>query len=245
MNTAAGKFQIWRLKFNDFCTITNLKQQTPEYQLAIFRQSVSDDALKAIQKFKFQAHKDRYDWYVLMGKLEALCIGDRNETYERYKLFSRRQEDGESFESYLNTIEHLAETCNFGDLRDSSPSRDRIVTGLVNAAVTKQLLSIRYLTLSRCIDVCHSHFLAERQLSTMKHADLVLHKLQVTEPQKLQAVNCMFCGTRYTKNKECCPAWGKIRTKLNNQNVTISQSVAKAVLFIQLPSGRNLFPKIR
>ena len=175
MNTAAEKFQICRLKFNDFCTITNLKQQSPEYQLAIFRQSVGDDALKAIQKFKFQPHEDRNDWHVLMEK--AICIGDRNETYERYKFFSRRQEDGECFESYLNAIEHLAESCNFGDLRDSL-LRDRIVTGLVDAAVTKQLLSIRDLTLSRCIDACRSHFLAERHLSTMKNADLVLHKLQ-------------------------------------------------------------------
>ena len=139
-----------------------------------------------------------------MEKLEALCVGNRNETYERYKFFSRRQEDGESFKSYLNTIEHLAETCNFGELRDSL-LRDRIVTGLVNAAVTKQILIIPDLTLSRCIDVCRSHFLAERQLSTMKHADLFLHKLQVTAQQKLQAVNCMLCGTRHTKNKECCP----------------------------------------
>ena len=77
MNTAAEKFQIWRLKFNDFCTITNSKQQSPEYQLAIFRQSVNDDALKVIQKFKFQPHEDRNDWHVLMEKLEALCIGDR------------------------------------------------------------------------------------------------------------------------------------------------------------------------
>ena len=57
MNTAAEKFQIWRLKFNDFCTITNLKQQSPEYQLAIFQQSVGDEALKAIQKFKLQPMK--------------------------------------------------------------------------------------------------------------------------------------------------------------------------------------------
>ena len=55
MNTAAEKFQIWRLKFNDFCTITNLKQQSPEYQLAIFRQSVGDDALKAIPEIQVPA----------------------------------------------------------------------------------------------------------------------------------------------------------------------------------------------
>ena len=96
--------------------------------------------------------------------------------------------------------------------------RDRIVTGLMNAAVTKQLLSIRELTLSRCIGVCRSHFLAERQLSTMKNADLVLHKFQVTEPQELQAVKCMFCGTRHTKKKEYCPAWGKICTKFKKRN---------------------------
>ena len=37
MDTVTAKFHIWRLEFNDFCTVTNLKQQSPEYQLAIFR----------------------------------------------------------------------------------------------------------------------------------------------------------------------------------------------------------------
>ena len=217
MNTAAEKFQIRRLKFKDLCTITNLKQQSPQCQLAIFRQPFGDDALKMIQKFKFQPHEDINNWHVLMEKLEALCIGDRNETYERYAFFSRRQEDGEYFESYLNATEHPAKTCNSGDLRVSL-LRDRIVTGLVNAAVLKQLLSIRDLTLSRCIDVCCTHFLAERQQSTMKNADLVLHKLQVTEPQKLQSVNRMFCETRHTKSREYCPAWGEICTKCKKRN---------------------------
>ena len=85
MNTAAAKFQIWRLKFNDFCTIKNMKQQSPEYQLAIFRESVRDDALKTIQIF--QPCEDRNDWHVLTEKLEVLCIGDPNETYERCKIF--------------------------------------------------------------------------------------------------------------------------------------------------------------
>ena len=87
MNAAAEKFMIWRMKLNDFCTITNLKHQSPEYQLMIFRQSVGDDAPKAIQKLKLQPNEDRNNWHVLMEKLEALRIGDRNETYERYKFF--------------------------------------------------------------------------------------------------------------------------------------------------------------
>ena len=111
----------------------------------------------------------------------------------------------------------MLETCNFGDLRGSL-LRDRIVTSLMNAAVTQQLLNIRDLTSSTCIDVYCSHFLAERQLSTMKNADLVLHKLQMTEQHKLRAVDCMFYGTRHNKSKECCPAWGKICTKCKKRN---------------------------
>ena len=96
--------------------------------------------------------------------------------------------------------------------------RYRIVTGLINIAVTQQLLSTRDLTLSRYINMYPSHFMAERQLSTMKNANLVLNKLQMTKLHKLRAVNCMFCGTRHTKNKECCPAWGKICTKCKKRN---------------------------
>ena len=217
MNMAAEKFQIWKLKFLDFCVLTHLEQQQPEYQLAIFRQSVGDAALKAIQRFRFQPNEDKNDWHILLRKLEDHCVGERNETYERYKFFCRKQEEGESFESYLSAIEDLVDTCNFGDLRDSL-IRDRIVTGLTSAAITKQLLGIRNLTLAKCIDVCRSHYLAEEQLSNMGNAVSILHQVNVNKSQSQPAIDCLFCGRRHVKNKASCPAWGKVCSKCGKRN---------------------------
>ena len=217
MNMAAEKFQMWKLKFLDFCILTNLEQQRPEYQLAIFRQSIGDAALKAMQRFKFQSDEDKTDWHILLRKLEDFCVGERNETYERYKFFSRKQEEGEAFDAYLSAIEDLADTCNFGDLRDSL-IRDRIVTGLTNAAITKQLLGVRHLTLAKCIDICHSQYLAEEQISNMKNAVSTLHQVDVNKLQSSPAIDCSFCGKRHAKNKESCPAWGKVCSKCRKRN---------------------------
>lgn len=70
MNLAAERFQLWKLKFLDFCVLTRLEHQSPEYQLAVFRQSVGDDALKVMQRFRYQPDEDIQDWRTLMNKLE-------------------------------------------------------------------------------------------------------------------------------------------------------------------------------
>ena len=94
MNFAAERFQIWKLKFFDFCVLTHLEEESPRYQLAVFRQAVGDEALKIMQKFRYKANENKDDWHLLMQKLEEFCLGERNETYERYKFFNRKQDDG-------------------------------------------------------------------------------------------------------------------------------------------------------
>ena len=42
----------------------------------------------------------------------------KNETVERYKFFTRVQEEGESIETFVTDLKLLATTCNFGTLQD-------------------------------------------------------------------------------------------------------------------------------
>lgn len=210
-SSAAENFQLWKTKFQDFCILTQLNNESKEYQMALFRQSVGDEALKAIQRFKFDPNEDPTDWRTIMNKLEDLCRGERNETYERYRFFTRSQQEGETFDEYLCTIENLADTCNFSDLRDSL-IRDRIVTGLINTSITKQLLAIKNLSLQKCIHICRSQSMAERQLQAMMQNQDSLNKVSSTELQ------CLFCGGKHTKRKDACPAWGKICVKCRRRN---------------------------
>ena len=131
----------------------------------------------------------------------------------------------ESFKFYLNTIEYLAEICNFDELRNSL-MRDRIVTAVMNAPVTKQLLNLRDLTLARCSDVCLGHFPAERQLSTVKNSDFVLRKLQMTKPPLISCF--MEHNILRTRNA----VQHGLESVHNMKSRTILESVTRDLVFI-------------
>ncbi|KAI0228192.1 hypothetical protein LSAT2_021326, partial [Lamellibrachia satsuma] len=75
----------------------------------------------------------------IIEALDDYCLGEANETYERYVFFTRDQQLGEKFDSYVATLHNLAKTCNFKELEDSL-IRDRIVLGVVSKATRKRLL---------------------------------------------------------------------------------------------------------
>ena len=87
-------------------------------------------------------------------------LGQRNETFERYKFNARRQMCEEAIDVYVAAFKILQKTCNFCDCL-----RDRIVFGVRDNGVRKRLLQERSLDLFRCIDICRTH---ENTTSQMK-----------------------------------------------------------------------------
>ena len=83
----------------------------------------------------------------VLNAFQTFVIGESNETYERF-LFNRRvQEPGERFEYFYADLQRLMSTCNYCDSCKDSILRDRIVLGINDSVVQKDLLKIRNLTL--------------------------------------------------------------------------------------------------
>ena len=78
-----------------------------------------------------------------------------NVIYERYKFNNRWQEQTESIEAYVNALRALAETCDFGALKDQ-PMRDRFVSGVRYNAVRRKLLPEYKRALEKCVDICRA-----------------------------------------------------------------------------------------
>ena len=106
--------------------------------------------------------KEKEDIDVVLKLLEDYCVGETNETYERYVFNKRDQQQGESFDTYLTSLRSLAKTCNFGELRDNL-LRDRIVLGLLDNATRKKLLAEPKLTLDKCVNICRANETTTKQ----------------------------------------------------------------------------------
>ena len=127
---AAENFKLWKEKYNNYFIISRLENESPAFQLAMFKHSVGDEGIKVIKTFGYNENENSSDWKVAMAKLEAHCIGEVNETFERYVFNKRDKLQGESIDSYVSEQKTLAKTCKFCNCLRDSLIRDRLVLGI-------------------------------------------------------------------------------------------------------------------
>ena len=190
---------------------------------ATFLTCLDSDVLDIYEGFKFESEADKDDIDKVIAKFEEYCIGQRNETFERYTFNMRAQQEGETVDAYVTALKTLAKTCNFGQLQDDL-LRDRIVIGIRDNAVRKKLLNMPKLTLKECIDTCRTHESTSKQIKTMTQQEvsavstrphIQVKPRNANKPRKPahqetnKEIQCIFCDKKHVKDRKQCPAWGK------------------------------------
>ena len=110
---------------------SNLKTEEPEVRVATLLSRVGKDAMDIFDGFSL-TDDESYDMESILGAFEKFCIGETNESYERFIFNSRNQIDGESV--YVSELRKLAKSCNFENLEES-PIRDKVIT-VVKCGIT-------------------------------------------------------------------------------------------------------------
>ena len=214
---------------------SGLKSQENKIRAATLLTCIGTDALDIIDGLPLQeTEKDDCDRILeLMG---SHCIGEVNETYERYVFNKRNQEPNETIDSYVTALRNLAKTCNYKDLEDNL-IRDRIVVGLRDSDTAKLLLSEPKLTLQLCIDKCRAQEATTRQVKAINQEDVHYVKgkqqkipgTQKTPRQETKRIQghkdmkprwsqCKFCGKHHKFRKSECPAYGKTCSRCSGKN---------------------------
>ena len=91
---------------------------------------------------------------------------------ERYRFFTRAQEEGESSEKFVTYLKLLASTCNF-DPRQDSRVRDRITCGIRDSTLREELLKTAYLDLDRCLRACRVTEMSKEQAKAIESANVI------------------------------------------------------------------------
>ena len=150
-------------------------------------------------------------------------------------------EQAEWIDTYITTLRALAETCDFGTLKDDI-IRDRIVCGVCENGIRKKLIQESGLMLSKCVDICRANEATTAQLkdmapsqSTEQEANAVSqredHKTPKAPkqngkgPKDQLSAECKYCGKRHERKRDKCPAYGKACSSCEKPN----QFAAKCV----------------
>ena len=83
-----------------------------------------------------------------MEKFDTFFQVRKNVIYERAHFNRRSQGQSESIEQFITSLYQLAETCEYGELKDEM-IRDRIVVGIRDQALSERLQLDSTLTLEK------------------------------------------------------------------------------------------------
>ena len=211
---ATVKWQLFKHRWANYVTITELNSPNIDKLKPMFLHCLNDDALRAYNSFQLS---EDASIETVIQKFDDFIIGEINVTYERYIFNKRIQAEGETFELFHAEAQRLMNNCKYCENCRESILRDKIIVGINDKCLQKDLLKVRDLNLKQCIDMCRAHESANKQNMQMKRE--TVHKiLKYTKNFHKNLKTCKFCGKKHAFVKEKCPALGKTYGKYNKKN---------------------------
>ena len=184
---------------------SRLIKQGNEERTATLLKCLGPDTLEIVNGLNFASDLERTNPDIVIQKLETFCIGETNETYERYQFNKRDQELNESIDSYVVVLRNLAKTCNYGTLEENL-IRDRIVMGIRENSTRKRLLQESELTLNRCIGICRANESTAIQLKSIGNEEDVnvmkknpVHGYKGTNKRVSKDIDCKYCERKHIR----------------------------------------------
>ena len=119
----------WRQVWDGYEEVTESRNKTSRLRVATFITCIGKISKSTMHGFPFQRDEEKADINKLLELWANQCMGKTSIIYKRYKFNNRSQEQAESIDTYITTLRALAETCEFGTLKDDL-IRVRIVCGV-------------------------------------------------------------------------------------------------------------------
>ena len=224
-------WEVFKQVWDSYEILTGLEKADSKYRVATFITCLGPEALVTHNGLPFKSPEEKQDMDVILKLWEEHCVGRTNVIYERYKFNNASQGKNDNMDAFLVKLRTLAASCQYGALAEEL-IRDRIVCGLIDDAVRKVLLQKADLTLSSCVDTVKASEATASQLKGMSKKQEDVHAVKFRRQRKTSNFkasqkskstvnsskkihNCRYCGGEHARDKEKCPAYGKVCGKCN------------------------------
>ena len=172
----------WIRRFERFRQASGLNTKGQESQVNTLVYAMGDEADDILTSLGL-TDEQKKEYETVKDKFEAHFVKRRNTIFERVKFNQRRQEEGESVDSFITSLYCLAEHCGYGALHNEM-IRDRIVVGLQDAALSEKLQMDKDLTLDKAVASARQREAVKKQQAVVRgedghpHVDTVRAKKQ-------------------------------------------------------------------
>ena len=186
-SNASKIFKHWMKTFQSY--LTSLPEGTDK--LGVLVNLVSADI--------YDLFSEDADYETAVATLTSAYVKTPNPISARHMLATRKQLEGESFDSYLTSLRSLAKDCDFKQVTaavyQQESIRDSFISGTRSQTVRQRLLEQKDLNLDTMIDIARSLESAEIQSesfnsSTPPHSAAIKKSTAFKSEDK----NCWNCG---------------------------------------------------
>ena len=137
----------WKQRFEQFRVASGLSDKSDERQASTLLYCLGADAEDVLLTTNITTeHRKKYQ--KVLEKFDEFFAVRRNVIFERARFNKRTQQQGESAEDYITVLHQLADTCEYGDLKEEM-IRDCLVVGIRDEALFERLQMESDLTLEK------------------------------------------------------------------------------------------------
>ncbi len=156
----------WIRRFQRYRVTSGLNKRDNEFQVNTLIYFMGDEAEDILNASTLTAD-EKLSYAAVENCFKDHFVGKHNIIFERAKFNMRKQEPGESADSFITAVHKLAEHCNFGPLKDEL-IRDRVVVGIRDLSLSEKLQMDSDLTLSKAVGQVKQNEMVKQQQANMR-----------------------------------------------------------------------------
>lgn len=211
MDESMDSFTTWKgwfQKFSLFLVASGHEESTDRRKVALLLHFIGDRGVDIFNSFGIES--DNVSYETVVTKFVEHFTPQKNVTMERYKFFSRKQIEGESFTDFITDLQNLSLSCEFENMREDL-IRDIIIIGIRDNKMKEFLLRETKLTLSKALSICKTLELSKKQIEEINKKDSEIEVLSINKR------SCYTCGGNWSPSHQC-PAKGATCKKCKKKN---------------------------
>ena len=184
------EWESWLRRFNRFRVASGLNDKPGNIQVDTLIYIMGPHAETIIENFKLN-DSELSDYDGVTKRLTKYFLPKVKIIYERARFNQRFQQPGETAEAFITDLHKLSDKCNYGQMREEFV-RDRIVVGISDSKLSKQLQMRDTLTLEEATNQAKASELVLNQQSTVRHdqpATTQLNQVAAVKPKNFHKQN--------------------------------------------------------
>lgn len=210
-----ANFKYFKSQWTNYVTASGLGNSDENVKKATLLSIIGEECHRRYENLPLN-EEEKATAESMLKALEKYLTPKKNVRYERAIFNMAKQEDDESYDAYINRLRGLIKTCEYKELEDDL-LLDKIIYSVKSITLREQLWTNNTISLDEAINKCRSKELFTKQMKEVSdngkedESGAAVNKIRKStrNDQRIELIDCGYCGTKHERKKTNCPAFGK------------------------------------